>query len=63
MEAGHQPDVQLQLVAFNHQLHRLRPTLDDLVGSKRAGRTSAVRAIELRAVNEEARILRAKGNE
>ena len=42
-------NVELPLVALDHQLHRLGPALDDLIGRKGGGRAAVVRRVELGA--------------
>ena len=44
-------DVELPLVALLHDLHRLGPSLDDLVRRERRGLAALVRAVELGTVD------------
>eukprot|EP00964_Phaeocystis_antarctica_P049464 scaffold28690_cov63-Phaeocystis_antarctica.AAC.5 len=50
-------NVHLPLVALHHELHRLGPALDDLVGRERARRAALVRAVELRVIEQAARVV------
>mmetsp|Transcript_16119 Transcript_16119/g.42593 ORF Transcript_16119/g.42593 Transcript_16119/m.42593 type:complete len:202 (+) Transcript_16119:108-713(+) len=51
-------DVHLPLVALHHELHGLGPALDDLVGSKGRRIAALVGGVELRAIDQRARVVR-----